>query len=64
MGPATGIPLAIGAILAAQGRLAGPGVLPPEAAIEPDAFFQIFGQFTSPKTDEKSSVLITRSWES
>ncbi len=35
MGEGTGIPAAIGAILMAQGKVAGEGVLPPEACVNP-----------------------------
>ncbi|MCZ7534596.1 MAG: hypothetical protein M5T61_00750 [Acidimicrobiia bacterium] len=34
-GEGTGIPAALGAILLRRGRVAGPGVLPPEAAVVP-----------------------------
>lgn len=34
-GEGTGIPAAAGALLMARGRVEGPGVLPPEAAVEP-----------------------------
>ncbi len=34
-GEGTGIPAAAGALLMAKGRVEGPGVLPPEAAVEP-----------------------------
>ena len=38
LGEGTGIPAAIGTILMAQGKVAGPGVLPPEAAVDPVDF--------------------------
>ncbi len=34
-GEGTGIPAAAGAVLMARGRVEGPGVLPPEAAVDP-----------------------------
>ncbi len=39
MGEGTGIPAAVGAILMAQGKVKGPGVLPPEACVDPADFF-------------------------
>lgn len=41
LGEGTGIPVAMGAILLAQGKVRGPGVLPPEAAIEPLDFLAL-----------------------
>jgi len=41
LGEGTGIPAAMGAILMAQGKVKGPGVLPPEAAIEPLEFLAL-----------------------
>ncbi len=41
LGEGTGIPAAIGAILMQRGKVAGPGVLPPEAAIKPFDFLAL-----------------------
>ncbi|MEZ5185051.1 MAG: saccharopine dehydrogenase NADP-binding domain-containing protein [Candidatus Nanopelagicales bacterium] len=40
-GEGTGIPAAVGAILMLRGQVAGPGVLPPEAAVEPGGFLAL-----------------------
>ncbi|GAB3681098.1 saccharopine dehydrogenase family protein [Saccharopolyspora tripterygii] len=45
MGTMTGIPLAVGALMAARGEIATPGVHGPEGAIDPTAFFQLLAQF-------------------
>lgn len=39
MGEGTGVPAALGAVLMARGRIAGPGVVPPEAGVRPVEFF-------------------------
>ncbi|MDO1451869.1 saccharopine dehydrogenase NADP-binding domain-containing protein [Rhodocytophaga aerolata] len=50
MGGMTGIPLAVGLYLLAEGQLTKRGVLTPEAAFNPDAFLHIFSQYcTYPK---------------
>ena len=36
----TGIPLSVGSQLLSQGKVAGKGVLAPEACIPPEAFFE------------------------
>jgi len=41
LGEGTGIPAALGAILMAQGKVKGPGVLPPEAACDPMDFLDV-----------------------
>ena len=41
LGEGTGIPAAIGAILMQRGEVAGPGVLPPEAAVAPIDFLAL-----------------------
>lgn len=38
LGEGTGIPAAMGAMLMAQGKVSGPGVLPPEACVDPMEF--------------------------
>lgn len=40
-GEGTGIPAAVGAILMLRGEISGPGVLPPEAAVDPGAFLAL-----------------------
>ena len=40
-GEGTGIPAAVGAILMHRGRISGPGVLPPEAAVDPTSFLEL-----------------------
>ncbi|MBK9179397.1 MAG: saccharopine dehydrogenase NADP-binding domain-containing protein [Acidimicrobiales bacterium] len=40
-GEGTGIPAAIGALLLVRDEVAGPGVLPPEAAIDPGRFLEL-----------------------
>jgi len=45
LGEGTGIPAAIGAILLQQGKIAGQGVLPPEACIDPSEFLALASQF-------------------
>ncbi len=47
MGGITGIPLALGLSLLESGSIARPGVFTPEAAIEPDAFFEALAPFCS-----------------
>ncbi|CCH51844.1 hypothetical protein BN8_00797 [Fibrisoma limi BUZ 3] len=45
MGGMTGIPLAVGLSLLAEGQLIKRGVLTPEAAFDPDAFLRVFSQY-------------------
>lgn len=40
-GEGTGIPAAVGALLMLRGEITGPGVLPPEAAVDPDSFLTL-----------------------
>jgi saccharopine dehydrogenase-like NADP-dependent oxidoreductase len=48
MGGATGVPLAVGLSLFAQGRLERRGVFAPEGAMDPDAFFDELAPLCSP----------------
>lgn len=41
MGEGTGVPAALGAVLMARGKVAGPGVVPPEAGVRPADFFAL-----------------------
>jgi len=41
LGEGTGIPAAMGAILMAQGKISGPGVLPPEGCVNPGDFLAL-----------------------
>ncbi|MGB6894804.1 MAG: saccharopine dehydrogenase C-terminal domain-containing protein, partial [Dehalococcoidia bacterium] len=43
MAQATGVPLAIGALLLGGGSIYDKGVLPPEACVDPDEFFRELG---------------------
>ncbi|MFH2005468.1 MAG: saccharopine dehydrogenase NADP-binding domain-containing protein [bacterium] len=43
LGEGTGIPAAMGAILMVRGQVAGPGVLPPEACVNPMDFLALIG---------------------
>ena len=56
LGEGTGIPAAVGAILLAQGKLKGKGVLPPEACIEPKEFIDVVKPLMGmiPEKDGKS----------
>lgn len=45
MGGMTGIPLAVGLHLLAEGKWVKRGVLTPEAAFEPDAFLRVFSRY-------------------
>jgi saccharopine dehydrogenase (NAD+, L-lysine-forming) len=51
LGEGTGIPCAFGAMLLQQGKIKGPGVLPPEACINPMDFIDVMKVVL--KTDEK-----------
>lgn len=51
LGEGTGIPCAFGAILMQQGKIKGPGVLPPEACVNPMDFIEVMK--TILKTDDK-----------
>ncbi len=64
LAPVTGIPLAVATALIATGRVRQPGVHPPEAVLDPSAFFETFGPFCSPPVHSTGeAVLTTRSWK-
>ena len=42
LGEGTGVPAAAGAIMMQQGKIAGKGVLPPEACIKPQEFIEVY----------------------
>lgn len=48
MSAVTGIPLALFLALLNQNAIRGTGVMSPESAIDPDAFFELLDQFTPP----------------
>ena len=51
LGEGTGIPAAMGVILMQQGKVSGPGVLPPEACVDPMEFVSLISKVM--KLDEK-----------
>ncbi|GAA5108326.1 saccharopine dehydrogenase family protein [Haloechinothrix salitolerans] len=57
MGTMTGIPLAVGALMAARGEVTAPGVHGPEGAIDPAAFFQLLAEFADQGTTERQDVV-------
>lgn len=64
MGGATGVPLAIGLSLMADGLANKPGVFAPEGLLDPDEFFNRLAPLCEmPHASAEDFVLITRSWE-
>lgn len=64
MGGATGVPLAIAFKLLHPSLGVRPGVYPPEACLDPTAFFDELAAFCRPRcTGAEGLVLVTRSWE-
>jgi saccharopine dehydrogenase-like NADP-dependent oxidoreductase len=60
MGGATGVPLAVGLDLVARHRITRAGVFAPEAAIDPDAFFDVLAPLcTPPQTSHEDLVFVT-----
>jgi saccharopine dehydrogenase (NAD+, L-lysine-forming) len=61
-GEGTGVPAAAGAVLMLRGQAGAPGVLPPEAAVEPGAFlpvaFDLLGRITSAPDGGTSLVVL------
>ena len=64
MGGVTGIPLAIGGVLMAKGKITRKGVFAPEGGIDPRDFFNELAPLCAPaRSDADDLLLITRSWE-
>jgi len=64
MGGSTGVPLAVGVSLLADGQTKNHGVFAPEGIFDPDTFFSRLAGLCSPvKTDIDDLVLTTRSWD-
>ncbi len=62
MGGATGVPLAVGLDLVARHRITRAGVFAPEAAVDPDAFFDVLAPLcTPPKTSHEDLVFVVTS---
>jgi saccharopine dehydrogenase-like NADP-dependent oxidoreductase len=60
MGGATGVPLAVGLDLVARHRITRAGVFAPEAAVDPDAFFDVLAPLCAPaKTSHEDLVLVS-----
>lgn len=58
MGAITGIPMAIGLKMIAEGKIERPGVFAPEAVIDPDAFFDALAPYCEPKRTNHEDMLI------
>ena len=64
MGGITGVPLAVGLFLLANGKITRTGVFAPEAGIDPDTFFNQLAPLCEPQMSGVDDlVLVTRSWE-
>lgn len=59
---ATGLPLVVALQQLLEGRLARPGVSPPERALDPDGFFTDLIRLWRPQDAGSSIVMIDRSW--
>jgi saccharopine dehydrogenase-like NADP-dependent oxidoreductase len=59
MGASTGLPVAIGAQMYAEGMIKGAGVFTPESLIDPAAFFERFEPYCDPALDGRPLVEIT-----
>jgi saccharopine dehydrogenase (NAD+, L-lysine-forming) len=57
MGGQTGVPLAIAVEQLRQGRIAAKGVLSPEQALDPHAFFAIYADMVEPPLDDARAVV-------
>ena len=58
LGEGTGIPAAVGALLMLAGQVDGPGVRPPEAAVEPDDFLDRWRSIQVVGEESGAAVLI------
>lgn len=58
LGEGTGIPAAIGALLMLEGQVDGPGVRPPEAAVDPDDFLDRWRSIQAVGEESGAAVLI------
>lgn len=56
LGAGTGVPAALGAMLLHRGRVRGPGVLPPEAAVDPVEFLALVADL--PSLTEQASTFV------
>ena len=54
LGEGTGIPAAFGVVLMSRGKIAGKGVLPPEACVNPLEFIGLINELVKPQKDGKS----------
>jgi len=59
MGAMTGIPMAIGLRMLAEGRIERRGVFAPEAVIDPDVFFDELAPFCEPKAASGRELVVT-----
>ncbi|GAB3681132.1 hypothetical protein [Saccharopolyspora tripterygii] len=57
MGPMTGIPLGVGALMTARGEITIPGVHGRERAIDPTAFFQLLARIADQDTTDGQEVV-------
>ena len=60
LGPGTGTALAVGLELLRRGEITEVGVHAPEGAIEPLAFFELFGEFVEPAVASVEELLVIR----
>jgi saccharopine dehydrogenase-like NADP-dependent oxidoreductase len=58
MGAITGIPMAIGLRMIAEGKIRQRGVFAPEAIVDPDAFFDALAPFCEPKRTSHEDLLV------
>jgi hypothetical protein len=64
MGAITGIPLALGVSLLADGRLDRAGVFTPEAIVEPEVLFEKLLPYCEPRVGSPDDLaLMTTSWQ-
>jgi saccharopine dehydrogenase-like NADP-dependent oxidoreductase len=63
MGGATGIPLAIGAMMILKKAVTDYGVFAPEGILDPDMFFQVLAPLCVPRKENAEELLLTRTIE-